>query len=270
MSRFILWYLEETLLAYLQKWDFMLPTPSVGEPWKQGVSCVLWTAQKNKSQKNRRQTLWTKSQPHWSPWQKIPLTSIAFYSVAACPCVQPQAPFNVTVSISCMTTTRGRIQPSPFLLWHRTCTLSNRQHFFKTGLVCLVIQEEYCIIKKVFLSKCRMTGIESFTSYSVTFLSILLHLGHTYFSFTEYSHIQLHWLLFRCMAKDTDEGVWWTVCIITSLIFIHSKITQYFYEKKIIFWTLPRETIVFLQPHASRTLTKFHMWSFFMGSEASY
>lgn len=186
MPRFILWYLEEILLAYLQKQDFMLPAPSVGEPRKQGMSCVPWTAQQNKSQRKRKQTVWTKSQPHWSPWQKIPLTSITFYSMAACPCVQTQTPFNATVPMSCMTTTRGRIQPSPFLLWHRTCILSRRQHFFTSGLVHQVIQEEYCITKKVFLSKCRMTGIESFTSYSVTFLSILLHFG-------PYIHF-IHWI----------------------------------------------------------------------------
>lgn len=159
---------------------------------------------------------------------KIPPTSIAFYSMAACPCVRPQTPFNGTVLISCVTTTKGRMRPSPFLSWRSTCTLSSRQHLLTSGLVGQVVQEEYCIIKKVFLSQCGMTGIESFPSLfplsrSSPFYRIL---GHTYAAFTECSHIQPHWLLFRCMARDTGGRVWWTVFIITSLIFIHSKITQ--------------------------------------------
>lgn len=76
------------------------------------------------------------------------------------------------------------MQPSPFLLQHHTCTLSSKQHLFTLGLAHQVMQEEYCIIKKVFLSQCRMTGIESFPSqfYHIPLYSIAvwaIHLLHS-------------------------------------------------------------------------------------------
>lgn len=87
------------------------------------------------------------------------------------------------------------MRPSPFLLRSSTYTLSSKQHLFASGLLRQVIQEEYCIIKKVFLSQCRMAGIKSFPSlfchvplYSVAFgaIDMLNSLNIPIFSLTDF------------------------------------------------------------------------------------
>ena len=130
MLRFISWCLEEILLAYLAKM-WLYASCSLGGGAKEAgrILCCPNSTGEQQPEKEKANCVGRISAPP-KCLAKIPPTSTAFYSMAACPCVWPETLFNGTVLISSMTTPKGSMQPSPFLLCHSTCALSSRQHLF--------------------------------------------------------------------------------------------------------------------------------------------
>lgn len=135
-----------------------LSPPLVREPRKGKYSVLFKQHSRTRIRERGDQLCRKKSQPHQRPWKKIRRLKTTFYSITACVCISPQTTFNSTILINCMTAAKGEMKLSPLLLG---CYSDQKQHLFTSDLH-QIIQEECCIIKKVFLSQYRMTGIKYF------------------------------------------------------------------------------------------------------------